>query len=384
MSQQMSTVSIVKCSDYEQAKVDVAVREAIDLIGGISRYVKPDNRVLLKFNLLVGAAPEKAITTHPAVVRAMIGQVRAASGVPLVGDCCGLEGPPNRGRYLSACRQSGIKQVCEEEGVELVHLSAESVEVDNPQGQAFKRFTLAKGVVEADVIINLPKLKTHGLTLFTGGVKNNFGCLPGLHKAQMHLRAQGTETFSQMLVDLLLAVRPTLTVMDAVVGMDGDGPRNGQPKQIGAILVSTDAVALDAVACEMVGIEPLMAPTTRLAHEQGVGAGDLAQIELLGEPLEAMRVSDFRLPSGPELFFRATGLLRFLQGRLVAKPMLVAERCQGCWVCVEHCPAEALSKNERQPTFDYGKCIYCYCCQELCPSDAIELRRPLLARMFGG
>ena len=382
----MSTVSIVKCSDYEQAKVDGAVQEAIDLLGGIGQYVRSGDRALLKINLLTGTAPEKAVTTHPAVVRAMIGQVRAAGagGTPLVGDCSGHEGPPSRGRYLSGCRQAGIEQVCQEEGVELVHLSAESVEMENPQGRAFKRFTLAKGVVEADVVINLPKLKTHGLTLFTGGVKNNYGCLPGLLKAQMHLRAQGAEDFSQMLVDLLLAVRPALTVMDAVVGMDGDGPRNGRPKQIGAILAGADPVALDAVACAMVGIEPLMVPTTRLAHEQGVGVGDLAQIELLGEPLEAMRVADFQLASGSGMLFRPTGLLRFLQGRLVAKPVLVAERCQGCWVCVEHCPAGALSKNERLPVFDYGKCIRCYCCQELCPNDAIKLRRPLLARMLGG
>ncbi len=379
-----STVSIVKCSNYERAKVDVAVQETIDLLGGIERYVRPDDQALLKVNLLTGTAPEKAVTTHPAVVRAMIGQVRAVGATPLVGDCSGHEGPPNRNRYLGGCHQAGIQQVCQEEGVELVHLSAESVEVENPRGQVFKRFTLAKGVVDADVVINLPKLKTHGLTLFTGGVKNNFGCLPGLHKAQMHLRAQGVEDFAQSLVDLLLAVRPTLTVMDGVVGMDGDGPRNGQPKQIGAILASTDPVALDAVACEMVGIEPLMVPTTRLAHEQGVGVGDLALIDILGEPLEAMRVADFRLSSGSGTLFRSTGLLRFLQGRLVAKPVLVAERCQGCWVCVEHCPAEALSKNERQPVFDYGKCIHCYCCQELCPNDAIKLRRPWLARMLGG
>ncbi|MFH1928606.1 MAG: DUF362 domain-containing protein [Chloroflexota bacterium] len=380
----MSTVSLVKCSDYQQEYVDAAIGNALARLGGLEQYVKPGDQVLLKFNLLVGAAAEKAITTHPAVVRAMIGQVRAVGGVPLVGDCPGSEGPPNPGRYYSACRQSGIKQVCEEEGVELVHLSAESVEVENPQGQAFKRFTLAKGVVDADVLITLPKLKTHGLTLFTGGVKINYGCLPGMHKTQMHLRAQGTETFSQMLVDLLLAVQPDLTVMDAVVGMDGDGPRNGRPKQVGAILASSDPVALDAVACEMVGIKSLMVPTTRLAHEQGVGVGDLARIELLGEPLEAMRVADFQLPSGPELFLRATGLLRFLRGRLVARPVLVAERCKGCWVCVEHCPAEALSKNVRHPILDYGKCIRCYCCQELCPNDAIELRQPWLLRVLDG
>ena len=148
-----------------------------------------------------------------------------------------------------------------------------------------------------------------------------------------------------MLVDLLAAVRPALTVMDAVVGMEGNGPRNGRPKGIGAILAAADPVALDAVACRMVGIEPLMVPTTRIAHEQGVGVGDLARIELAGELLEAMLVGDFLLPSGPELYFRVPGLFRFLQSRLVAKPTLVEGRCTGCWTCVEHCPSEALSRT---------------------------------------
>lgn len=377
-------VSLVKCNNYEQARVDAAIAEALDLLGGIERYVKPGDRVLLKLNLLAGTAPDKAVTTHPAVVRAMIGQVQAEGAIPQVGDCSGDEGPPSKARYLNVCRKAGILAVCEEMGAELVHLSAESVEMENLKGRAFKRFVLAKGVIEADVVINLPKLKTHGLTLFTGGVKNNFGCIPGMRKAQMHLRAQGAEDFSQMLVDLLLAVRPELTVMDAVVGMDGDGPRNGKAKKLGAILASADPVALDAVACQMVGIEPKMVPTTRLAHEQGVGVGELSQIELLGQPLEAMRVADFQIPSGQAAAFRATGLLRFMQGRLVARPVIIVERCQGCWVCVDHCPAGAMSKNEQYPTIDYDKCIRCYCCQELCPSDAIKLKRPLLARMLGG
>jgi len=376
-----TSVALVKCETYSQEQVDHAIARSLGLLGGIERFVKPGQRVLLKVNLLAGAPPEKAVTTHPAVVRAMIRQVRAAGGVPRIGDCSGYEGPPNLGRYYSVCRQSGIKQLCEEERVELLHLSAESVEVENPSGRAFKRFVLAREVAEADVIISLPKLKTHGLTLFTGGVKINFGCLPGLHKAEMHVRAQGAEPFSQMLVDLLLAVHPSLTVMDAVLGMHGNGPRNGQPKQIGAILASTDAVAVDAVACQMVGINPMMVPTTRVAHEQNVGIGDLAQIELLGEKLESMSVADFRLPSSHGSFLSAAAM-PFLRSRIVAKPVVAKDRCEGCWTCVEHCPASALSKDGRLPKVDYDRCIRCYCCQEMCPHDAMELRRPLLARLF--
>ncbi|MBI2865635.1 MAG: DUF362 domain-containing protein [Chloroflexi bacterium] len=378
----MAIVSLIRCAGYDPAGVDRAVQDALDRLGGIGRFVKPGNRELLKVNLLVGSPPEKAITTHPSVVRTLIRLVRSAGGVPEVGDCCGFEGPPSAGRYRAACRLSGFKQVCDEQGVELVHLSADSVEVDNPIGRAFKRFTLARRAMDADLIVNLPKLKTHGLTLFTGGVKNNFGLLPGLLKPEMHLRAQGAEGFAQMLVDLLAAVRPALTVMDAVVGMEGDGPRNGRPKQVGAVIASADPVSLDAVACQIVGIRPQMVPTTRLAHEQGVGVGDLAQIKVLGESPEALRVVGFQIPAAPEALFRATGFLRFMQGRLVAKPALRAAACEACWVCVEHCPSVALSENGKAPVFDYDKCIRCYCCQELCPHDAIRLQRPLLARLL--
>ena len=376
----ISTVSLVKCPTYDNSNIEAAVEKVLGLIGGIKSYVKPGDRVLLKINLLTGDVPEKAVTTHPAIVRAMIHQVKAKGGIPQVGDCSGHEGAPNPKRYFASCRSSGIMQVCEEEDTEILHLSAESVDVKNASGRIFKIFTLSKQVLQADVLISLPKLKTHGLTLFTGGVKNNFGCVTGLNKAKMHLRAQDPETFSQMLVDLLGIVRPDLTVMDAVVGMEGNGPSNGSPKKINAILASKDPVALDAVACKIVGIEPFMVPSTRLAHEQGIGLGNISSINVLGENLTDMQIDDFRLPSGTASFFRARGLMSFLRSMLVAKPELVRENCKQCWTCMEHCPSGALSKKGEYPSFDYKKCIRCYCCQELCPSNAIELRKPFLGR----
>jgi uncharacterized protein (DUF362 family)/Pyruvate/2-oxoacid:ferredoxin oxidoreductase delta subunit len=365
----ISTVSLVKCQTYEDQNVYPAIEKVLELIGGIGNYVRPGDYVLLKINLLTGDIPEKAVTTHPAIVRAMIRQVRKSGGIPLVGDCSGYEGKPNQKRYLDACRSSGIMQVCEEEKAQIVHLSAESVEVRNESGRLYKNFILSKQFVDADVMISLPKLKTHGLTLFTGGVKNNFGCITGLNKAKMHLRAQDPETFSQMLVDLLGIVKPDLTIMDAVVGMEGNGPSNGTPKQVNAILASIDPVALDAVACKMVGIDPFMVPSTRLAHEQG-----------MGESLKDMKIDDFKFPSGTASFFRAKGLMHFIRGMLVAKPYLVKENCQKCWICMEHCPSGALSKKGDYPSFDHKKCIRCYCCQELCPGNAIELKTPFLAR----
>ncbi|VVB94208.1 Pyruvate synthase subunit PorD [uncultured archaeon] len=376
----ISKVSLVRCQTYDQSSIDAAVEKALELIGGIKSYVKPGDRVLLKINLLTGDVPEKAVTTHPAIVRAMIRQVKAAGGIPQVGDCSGHEGRPNHKRYITACRNTGIMKVCEEEGAQILHLSAESVEVKAQGARIFKSFILSKQVQEADVLISLPKLKTHALTLFTGGVKNNFGCVTGLNKAKMHLRAQDPETFSQMLVDLLGIVHPELTLMDAVVGMEGNGPSNGTPKKVNAILTSIDPVALDAVASKMIGIDPFIVPTTRLAHEQGMGIGDISRIDVLGENIKDMQIEDFKLPSGTASFFRARGLMRFLRGMLVAKPELVRQQCKKCWICMEHCPSGALSKKEGYPSFDHKKCIRCYCCQELCPNDAIELKTPILGR----
>lgn len=379
-SSDLSTVSLVRCQTYDQSNIDAAVEKALELIGGIKSYVKPGDRVLLKINLLTGDSPEKAVTTHPAIVRAMIRQVKIAGGIPQVGDCSGYEGGPNYKRYITACRNTGIMKVCEEEGARILHLSAESIEVKNPGGRIFKSFTLSKQVQEADVLISLPKLKTHGLTLFTGGIKNNFGCVTGLNKAKMHLRAQDPETFSQMLVDLLGIVRPELTVMDAVVGMEGNGPSNGTPRQVNAILASCDPVALDAAACKMIGIDPFMVPSTRLAHEQGMGTGDISHIDVSGEDMKDMQIEDFKLPSGTASFFRARGLMRFLRSMLVAKPELVRQQCKKCYICMEHCPSGAISKKEDYPSFDHKKCIRCYCCQELCPGNAIELKTPFLGR----
>lgn len=379
-SRNISTVCLVRCQTYDLSRIDAAVEKALELIGGIESYVKPGDRVLLKINLLTGDVPEKAVTTHPAIVRAMIRQVKEAGGVPQVGDCSGYEGAPSYKRYITACRNTGIMKVCEEEKADVLHLSAESIEVKNPDGRLYKSFILSKQVQETDVLISLPKLKTHGLTLFTGGVKNSFGCVTGLNKAKMHLRAQDPETFSQMLVDLLGTVRPDLTVMDAVVGMEGNGPSNGTPRQVNAILASKDPVALDAVACKMVGIDPFIVPSTRLAHEQGLGTGDISRIDVLGEDLNDMEIEDFQLPSGTSSFFRAKGLMRFLRSMLVAKPELVREQCKKCWICMEHCPSGALSKKEDYPSFDHKKCIRCYCCQELCAGNAIELKTPFLGR----
>ena len=376
-----SCVALVKCENYNQKDVDSAISKALSNVGGIKKYVKKGNRVLLKVNLLALANPEDAVTTHPSVVRAMIRQIKKAGGIPHVGDCSGFEGQKNRKKYLAICQKTGISKVCKEEGAAIAHLSSKSSEVTNKNGKAFRQFSVSKEVIESDVLISMPKLKTHGLTIFTGAIKNNFGCIPGLKKAKLHLMAPEAELFAQMLVDLAGVIKPDLVVMDAIVGMEGAGPRNGKPKHIGAIIAGRDSVAVDAVASKIIGMSPFMIATTRLADEQGLGVGNIKKIKIIGEPIKKMCVKGFEFRKAPSSFFRAHFFLRFVRDLFLAKPVLVADNCKSCMTCVKHCPARAISKKSII-VFDYKKCIRCYCCQELCPYNAIKLKTPLLGKLI--
>src|SRR3990172_5856481 len=213
-----SSVSIVKVHSYNEEEVWIGLRKSIDLIGGIKNFVKNGDRVLLKPNLLYGKPPEKAVTTHPSIVRGMVEIVREAGGVPSIGDSPGMES------LGKAAEKSGIKRVADETGCPLVEFN-HPVLPKKGTDQFFKQLEIDRSVLEADVIINLPKWKTHGQMLLTLGVKNLFGCIPGPRKALWHLKAgQDQKLFARMLIDVYLTVRPALTILDGIVGMDGNGP----------------------------------------------------------------------------------------------------------------------------------------------------------------
>src|SRR4030043_601974 len=229
-----SSVSIVKCQNYDEEKVLSALRQSIDLIGGIQNFVKKGSRVLLKPNLLYGKNPEKAVTPHPSVVRGMIQIVREAGGVPCIGDS------PSVGSLTKTAEKAGIKAVADE-------MKCPLMEFDKPMllpeggGKIFRQLEIDRSVLEADVIINLPKWKTHAQMLLTLGVKNLFGCIPGPRKALWHLKAGADQkAFAQMLIDLYQIIQPSLTILDGIVGMDGNGPGSGDPIQLGLILASRD------------------------------------------------------------------------------------------------------------------------------------------------
>jgi uncharacterized protein (DUF362 family)/Pyruvate/2-oxoacid:ferredoxin oxidoreductase delta subunit len=361
-----SIVSIIRCQNYDEDEVLEGLRKAIGLLGGIGRFVQKGNRVLLKPNLLYGKVPEKAVTTHPSIVKDMIKIVREGGGIPFIGDS------PSVGGLLRTAEKAGIKRVADE-------MNCPLIEFDRPvlstkvAGTHFKQLEIDQAILEADVIINLPKWKTHGLTLLTLGVKNLFGCVPGTKKALWHLKAgQDRKVFAQMLVDLYQVVRPSLTILDGIIGMEGNGPNSGHPISLGLILASTDPLSLDEIVCDLLGIPREFLPTNRVAFEEGLA---IEGVEVVGERVEEVKIPRFRLPILSEPAWNLPGFLRkALKNALTSKPVFDDELCENCDQCIGACPPKALERERRGLVFDYGKCIRCFCCQEVCPTGAITIK----------
>jgi uncharacterized protein (DUF362 family)/NAD-dependent dihydropyrimidine dehydrogenase PreA subunit len=365
----------VKCQNYEEAKVLSALRQSIDLIGGIQNFVKEGSHVLLKPNLLFGKSPEKGVTTHPSILRGMIQIVREAGGVPSIGDS------PSVGSLTWTAEKAGIKAVADEMKCPLVEFNR-PVLPPKGGGKTFKQLEIDQAVLEADVIINLPKFKTHSLTLLTLGVKNLFGCIPGPKKPLWHLKAgKDQETFAKILVDIYEIIRPSLTLLDGIVGMEGNGPNSGRPIPIGLILASGDSLSLDQIVCDLLGISRESLMTNRVAFEQGMGRDP---IDVLGERVEAVRISSFQFPTLSQIDW---GLPKFLskalKNALTSKPIIDQEICERCDRCAEICPPKALMKEGKDLIFDYRQCIRCFCCLEVCQEGAIKIEPGWALKLVG-
>jgi uncharacterized protein (DUF362 family)/Pyruvate/2-oxoacid:ferredoxin oxidoreductase delta subunit len=394
----MPRVAIAACPDYQDDHVAAAVSALFGALQGDFRAA-PGERLLLKPNLLSAAAPDRAATTHPAVFRAVAQALSARGAVLTYGDSPGIENTER------VARVAGIAAVAESLGIPLAEFDT-SEEVAFPEGRVLKRIFVAKGVLDADGIVDLPKFKTHALMTFTGAVKNLFGCIPGTLKAKEHVRHPNAEDFAEMCVDLAAYLRPRLCVMDAVVGMEGNGPRNGTPRSIGLLLASTDPVALDAVAGAIAGLAPDEVPTTRLGGETGLGTCDLDRIETVffrapSDPSVApetataaamtpgLRLPGFRLPDAEHstIRFVTTRGVRLLRGVVLNRPTIDPARCTRCNACVRGCPTEPKSLASDGPRdlpyYEYRICIRCFCCQEMCPAGAIEVRKAPFGFLLG-
>lgn len=270
-------------------------------------------------------------------------------------------------------RKTGIGRVCEEENVDFVFF-IDSQKVPFPQGRVARSFELTTYLGKVDGVISLAKLKTHTFTGFTGAVKNVFGLIPGLKKADYHLRMQEPEVFSELLVDLVECVRPRLTVVDGVVGMEGDGPSAGVPRYIGRIMASENPHALDAFMVNFVGAGRIQ--TVEIARRRGL----IPDFEVVGDASAADRIEGFKMPAKNSSFVRLLG--SGLGESVSRKPVFLSSKCKLCGACIDICPGRALTKGRKKPVIDRKLCIRCYCCQEVCNYNAIVLKR-LFMRSLG-
>ena len=375
-----SKVAIVRCGSYNTEEVRKAVSRGLELIGGAESFVKQGEKILLKVNLLVGEVPEKCVNTHPAVFRAVAEMFAAKGAIVQYGDS------PGFGTPLAAAKKSGIADVAKELKIEEADFK-EGREVFFEQGNQNKSFYIANGVLDADGLISLPKMKTHALERFTGAIKNQFGCVVGMRKGEFHVKLPDATDFARMLVDLNSFVKPRLYIMDGIMAMEGNGPRGGTPRAMNVLLFSTDPVALDATASRMINLNPLYVPTTLIGGQTGAGTFNEEEIEIVGDALNDFICMDFNVERTPVKTVKKNGVNTFFLFLLIAKPVIIEDKCTQCGTCVHSCPVEGKAINwlngdkTKAPVYDYKKCIRCYCCQEMCPESAIVLKDPVIIKV---
>jgi uncharacterized protein (DUF362 family)/Pyruvate/2-oxoacid:ferredoxin oxidoreductase delta subunit len=354
-------VAIVKCESYEQEKVDKAVKEALNLLGF---EFKKEVKVLLKPNLIAPFKPERAVTTHPSILVALCKILNKKNAKIYIGDSPGW---PN---IKSVMNTSGMKHVAEEYGAELLDFnSSKKIELLNERNKWLKKVALPEIVKDVDVVINLPKLKTHTFTKYTGAVKNLYGFIIGGKKSYYHLITGTEKKFSEMLMDLHSFIKPQLTLMDAVTGMEGNGPAAGSPKQTGLILASEDCTALDIVASEIIGYKQDDILTIKVAKERG-----------FNEKIEKAGLSDIKVLYKKPFRLHQRILPRFITDLVYKTKIRVNnQRCKKCLVCYNQCPAKAIELKKGVLKINEKKCIQCYCCHELCPEHAVEVKSSAIA-----
>ena len=369
----MDKVALVRCADYDREAVGQAVERVFSLCGGVERFVKPGMRVLIKLNLLMKRTPDRATTTHPEVARAVARVVQNAGGIPVFADSPG--GPFTRGMLAGVYEACGIRAAAQELGCALNDDFSVTTRAF-PEGDVARQLDLIGVLDHVDAVITVGKLKTHGLTMMTGCVKNLYGCIPGTTKVEYHARYPQVELFSRMLLDLCACVKPCFALIDAVEGMEGEGPSGGRPRTIGALVGGANPHQVDAVGAALIGLAPDEVTTLRAAKQRGL----LTPFDCVGDPLEPLVLRDFDIP----MRIKRQGwvnMVNRLPQALRPRPVFTHRKCDGCGTCVRACPAKAISMDEQhRPQVDLRRCVRCFCCQELCPKTDVEVSRNPLVR----
>jgi len=404
----MTKVIAVRCTSYDEEEIYRVMRNGVDALGGLHSLVPGDARVLVKPNYLSYADPDKAVTTHPAVIKAMLRMLHED------GYCAVTFGDsPGHGSNAAISERLGVASVAGKYGAVPADMETE-VAVSTGEGATANVLYLCKGVTEADAIISLCKMKTHQLERITGAVKNVYGFVCGARKATGHVKYPNASVFAGVLTDIHKATNIRLHIMDGVLAMEGNGPASGEPVKMNVMLFATDPVALDTVFCSLINLDPKLVPTCTQGQVKGIGTCDMNEIEIVAIDVTARSAdetsvrddtdcaadtlcnagtidtaelkkrfgkNDFnvnRESEGNTLFVKALDMI----DAFTRRPVINKDLCVHCGICVNHCPVPGKAVDfkkgrDKPPVYDYHKCIRCYCCQEMCPQKAISVRRGL-------
>lgn len=373
----MGRVAIIDCKGYDYDLVKESLLKVIDGLGGLSKYLDDGDRVLLKVNLLMKKKPEEATTTHPVFVKALSDIMLENGYKVLIGDSPG--GPFNEKAMSTIYSYCGYDELFKDD-LSILNRNYESFETKNDDCLVLKNLTVVDFLNDVDKVISVSKMKTHGMMKFTGAVKNMFGTIPGITKAQYHFTMPKHEDFAQMLVDVCVNAAPVLSFMDGIVAMEGAGPSAGDPKFIGAVIGSDSPYDLDRIAVEMLGIDYQTVPTVVASIERGFTVTDISAINCPLKSYTDFKPDSFKVPDMRGIEFLNIGLPSFLNNLIAPRPIFDFNDCIGCGECDRACPPKAIAMIDKKPHVDLKKCIRCYCCQELCPKKAVNIHTPWIMR----